>query len=140
MQTLQLKLTTSQQYEDYKNQDEVYIQGQLAERNGSIYITFEQVDKAMHVRIKNWVKIKKGVVSIKRSAAVETKMLFDEQTPYTTQYETPYGCLDLSIITQKIEYVLSETTFKLKIVYEMHMQGKKVSDNYYCLESMKEMK
>ena len=137
MQTLTLKLTTAQQYEDHENKDEMVIQGHLAERNGSTYITFKQTDPDANITVDNRVKIKKGVVSIKRSGAVDSMMIFDEENPYTTYYETPYGHLNLYVTTYKVEHEVSEQGFKLHVHYEMKMQGKKVSDNRYCLETIK---
>ena len=136
MQTLQLKLTTTQQYEDHENQDEMYLEGYWVERNGSLYITFEQRDEENHLKVNNRVKIKNGVVTIKRSGDVASMMIFDQANPYTTYYETPYGHLNLYVTTHAIEHTLSEQGFKLYIDYEMNMQGKKVSDNRYCLESI----
>ena len=91
MQNLKLKLVTSQQYEEHDNVDEMIIEGIVAERNGSAYITFKQVDPHYNVTINNLVKIKNGIVSIKRSGALESTMVFDVEKPYATHYETPYG-------------------------------------------------
>lgn len=137
MQNLKLKLVTSQQYEEHDNVDEMIIEGVVAERNGSSYITFKQFDPNYNVTINNLVKIKNGIVSIKRSGAIESNMVFDVEKPYATHYETPYGKLNIYVTTHEIESEITEENVKLRIKYEMMMQGKKISDNIYCIESVK---
>lgn len=136
MKTLNLKLTTIQQYEDHDNKEEMMIEGVVAERGGSEYITFKQFDPNYNVTIGNMVKIKNGVVTVKRSGAIESTMVFDKEKPYTTQYETPYGQLDIYVTTREVESQIVQDSVKLKISYEMMMQGKKISDNIYCIESV----
>lgn len=136
MKTLNLKLTTIQQYEDHDNKEEMMIEGVVAERGGSEYITFKQFDPNYNVTIGNMIKIKNGVVTVKRSGAIESTMVFDKEKPYTTQYETPYGQLDIYVTTREIESQILQDSVKLKISYEMMMQGKKISDNIYCIESV----
>lgn len=136
MKTLNLKLTTVQQYEDHENRDEMMIEGVVAERGGSEYITFKQFDPNYNVTIGNMVKIKNGAVTVKRSGAIESTMVFDKEKPYTTQYETPYGQLDIYVTTREVESQIVQDSVKLKIRYEMMMQGKKISDNIYCIESV----
>lgn len=136
MKTLNLKLTTIQQYEDHDNKEEMMIEGVVAERGGSEYITFKQFDPNYNVTIGNRVKIKNGVVTVKRTGAIESTMVFDKEKPYTTQYETPYGQLDIYVTTREVESEILQDSVRLKISYEMMMQGKKISDNIYCIESV----
>ena len=137
MQNLKLKLVTSQQYEEHDNVDEMIIEGVVAERNGSSYITFKQFDPNYNVTINNLVKIKNGIVSIKRSGAIESNMVFNVEKPYATHYETPYGKINIYVTTHEIESEITEGNVKLRIKYEMMMQGKKISDNIYCIERVK---
>ena len=135
MKTLKLKLTTIQKYEDHDNKEEMMIEGVVAGRNGSEYITFKQFDPNYNVTISNLVKVKDGVVTIKRSGAIESTMIFDKEKSYSTNYETPYGQLDIYVTTHEIESQLLQGDVKLKVEYEIMMQGKKISDNIYCIES-----
>lgn len=135
MQTLKLKLMTVQKYEEHDNTDEMIVEAVVASRNGSEYITFKQFDPNYNVTINNMVKIKNGVVTIKRSGALESTMIFDIEQPYATHYETPYGKLNIYVTTHEIESQILQDDVKLKISYEIMMQGKKISDNIYYIES-----
>lgn len=137
MKNLKLKLTTSQQYEEHDNVDEMIVEAVVAKRNGSSYITFKQFDPNYNVTINNLVKIKEGVVLVKRTGAIESTMVFDVNKPYSTHYETPYGKLDICVTTKEIQDEINGEDVKLQIKYEMVMQGKKISDNIYCVESVR---
>lgn len=137
MKNLKLKLTTSQQYEEHDNVDEMIVEAVVAKRNGSSYITFKQFDPNYNVMINNLVKIKEGVVLVKRTGAIESTMVFDVNKPYSTYYETPYGKLDICVTTKEIQDEINGEDVKLQIKYEMVMQGKKISDNIYCVESVR---
>ena len=137
MHNLKLKLITTQQYEDHDNKDEMFVEGVVAQRNGSTYITFKQFDPNYNVTISNMVKIKNGVVSVKRTGAIESLMLFDIEKPYATHYETPYGNLNIYVTTHEVKSEIMEEDVRLSIKYEIMMQGKKISDNIYYIESVK---
>lgn len=135
MNTTKIKLTTVQKYEDHENRDEMLLDAIVAERNGSCYIKFDQVDT--NYTINNLVKLKDGVVTVKRTGTISSTMVFDKEKPYATEYETPYGQLDISVKVQEIKAEILQNDVNLMISYEMIMQGKKISDNIYFIESVK---
>lgn len=133
METRQLKLITTQAYETHENTDEMLIDAIVAERNGSTYITFKQPIPDHNVVVNNMVKIKGPTVQVKRSGGLTSNLEFDINKEFTTSYETPYGFLDIRIKTKSIESFILQDDVKLKICYEMIMQGKKISDNIYII-------
>lgn len=135
MEQRQLKLITSQKYETHENTEEAIIDAIVAERNGSKYITFKQVIPDYNVEVSNIVKIKDNKVYVKRSGGLTSNLEFDINKPFITDYETPYGKLDIKIITKAIETFILQEHVNVKISYEMIMQGKKISDNIYLIES-----
>ncbi|MEF9959381.1 MAG: DUF1934 domain-containing protein [Niameybacter sp.] len=135
MEARKFKLVTTQKYEEHDHIEEMMIEGVVAERNGSQYIKFEQVDTTYNVTINNLIKVKEGVVTIKRSGALNATMIFDLAKPYTTDYETPYGTLDVAVTTHEIKSHFADGV-SLMISYEIMMQGKKISDNIYFIESL----
>lgn len=133
METLNLKLITTQIYPDHENSEEAAIEAVVAERNGSAYITFKQPIPDYNVMINTMVKIKNGTVSVRRTGGVNMTLEFNLDKEYTTDYETPYGAMDIRIITTSIESEILQGHVNLKICYEMIMQGKKISDNIYLI-------
>ena len=98
-------------------------------------ITFKQMIPDYNVEINNIVKLKDGKVYVKRSGGLSSNLEFDINKPYVTDYETPYGLLDIKIITKSIESFILQDHVNLKITYEMIMQGKKISDNIYIIRN-----
>ena len=133
MDTRQLRLITTQKYAEHDNTEEMQIEAIVAKRGASTYITFKQPIPDTTLEVSNIVKIKNGVASVKRSGAFTSNLEFDITREYLTDYETPYGQLDLRIITHGVESFVTEETVHLEISYEMHMQGRKVSDNIYTI-------
>ncbi len=133
-QERQLQLITTQQYETHQNVEEETVQAVVARRNGTSYISFTQKIEEYNVEVKNLIKIKDGIVTIKRSGALTSTMVFDINKEYFTDYETPYGMLDVRVKTKSVESLIFEEATTLEISYEMMMQGKKVSDNRYCIK------
>lgn len=138
MNTRQLRLITTQKYETHENTDEMLIDAIVAERNGSTYITFKQKLEEHNVEVSNMVKIKDNRIQVKRSGALKSDLTFDIAKSCNTEYETPYGLLDLCVNTQSIESFILQEHVNVKICYEMIMQGKKISDNIYMITSAKE--
>ena len=136
METRKFKLVTTQKYESHDNVNEMIVEGVVAERNGSQYIKFDQKDATHNITVNNLIKLKDGVVTIKRSGALSSNMVFDTAKPYSTSYETEYGQLDLLVTTHEIKSQFGEDV-SLMIQYEMIMQGRKISDNIYFIESTK---
>lgn len=137
MNTTKIKLTTVQKYEDHENRDEMLLDAIVAERNGSIYIKFDQVDTNYNVTVNNLIKLKDNVVTVKRTGALSSTMVFDKEKPYATDYETPYGKLDINVKVHEITAEILQNHVNLMISYEMMMQGKKISDNIYLIESVR---
>ena len=129
-----LQLVTTQKYTTHTNVEEETIEAVIARRNGTSYITFKQIIPDYQVEVSNLIKVKNGVVTIKRSGALTSTMVFDISKEYLTDYETPYGMLDVRVKTEGVESIFLEGHVKLEISYEMTMQGKKVSDNTYCIK------
>ncbi len=133
MNTIPLKLITTQHYEDHTNTEEQAIDAVVACRNGSQYITFKQVMPEHRIEVSNLIKFKDGKVTIKRSGALSSHMEFEVGKPYATDYETPYGKLDVRVQTQEVVCEVLQDDVNLKICYEMIMQGNKISDNMYSI-------
>ncbi|MGL4362357.1 MAG: DUF1934 domain-containing protein [Cellulosilyticaceae bacterium] len=130
-----LQLITTQSYEDEKQTEEVMIDAIVAVRDGSGYVTFKQIDEDTKATIQTIVKLKKGIVYIKRMGTVKNELVFDTNKNYETTYKTPYGELPMCIRTKSITGNVLQEDVNLTICYEIVMQGKKISDNIYTIKT-----
>ena len=58
---------------------------------------------------------------------------FDSNKPHKTLYSTPYGDMEIEIVTNKCDIYFLTKGVKIYIEYKIMMQGEKVSDNIYLI-------
>lgn len=136
MQILKLKMQTTQKYETHEDGMEEIIDATVATRGESTYITFKQQDTNFNTTITTLIKIKKGIVTVKRQGGIQSLMEFNILKPYETLYSTPMGEMHIKIETHQIESNVKEDQVSLKISYTLFMQGSKVSENLYFIHNM----
>lgn len=136
MREEQLKIIDSQKYDTHQDTNETIVQGTVAARGDSTYITFKQKDESFGVMITTLIKIKKGVVSVKRQGGIQSSLVFDIIKPQETLYQTPMGEMEICIETHEIENRTTQQNVHLKIGYTIFMQGKKTSENMYFIQNI----
>lgn len=72
------------------------------------------------------VTIQKDCVTVKRSGAVSSVMVFDKTKKTNLKYNTMYGCIDTVVDTTKIVHAIDHNGGKLRLVYTLTMQGAKM--------------
>lgn len=107
----------------------------VSEKEESIYLFFDCIDESTQEMVHHQIKIKAGKVYVTRKGAIQNHLIFDKETPYVTSYQTPYGILDMTLITQAITCKILQDDINLEIKYEIIMQGEKISDNIYFIKS-----
>lgn len=136
METLKLKILTSQKYESHEDTNEEIVEGVVAQKGESTYITFKQEDQNFGATITILIKIKKGIVTVKRQGGIRSELVFDITSPQETLYNTPMGDMSIQIETHEIENRTSEDNVHLKIRYSIYMQEQKTSENLYFIQKL----
>jgi len=131
MKNVHIKAYDKQTYETYDDVNETEFEGQLAFKNDSIYITYKDLDMG----VTTLIKIKDAAVSVKRQGSLKGNLEFNPQNPYKTIYYTPYGEMEIEIITKKCNVCHLEQSVKIDIEYKLMMQGKLISDNIYRINA-----
>ena len=129
MKDVDIKVYDKQIYENSDDVNETEFKGQLAFKNESVYITY----KDENMGVTTLIKTKNSIVSVKRSGALKGQLEFNTQRPHTTIYYTPYGEMEIKVITHKCEVYVLEKGIKIYIEYQILMQEKLVSDNIYMI-------
>lgn len=129
MKNVHIKVYDKQTYETHDDTNETEFEGQLAFKNDSVYITYKDHDMG----VTTIIKTKNGVVYVKRMGTLKGNLEFDRQKPFQTIYYTPYGEMEIQIITKKCEVYILEKGIKIYIDYKIIMQGKPISDNIYMI-------
>lgn len=135
MKKLKVIAGSKQIYTTHEDENQVEVTASVSEKNDSMYIIFDHIDETTKQEVHTMVKIKEDKVDVRRKGAINNNLIFDKNKPYATEYETPYGVLDIKIITQAINYKILQSHVNLEIKYEIIMQGKKISDNIYFIRN-----
>ena len=129
MKEVQVTVYDKQIYESHSDENENKYRGNLAFKNDNIYITYKEEEQ----KITTMIKVKDGVVNIKRLGAIKGDLEFSTNKSSKSLYSTPYGQMELEIITNKCDVYLLEKGVKIYIEYKIMMQGSKVSENVYLI-------
>ena len=121
----------TKQYDVDGNMDTIELKayGQIIEKNGSIYIKYNQKEEDMEV--KNTIKISEDCIKVIKSGSVNSTMTFTKGNKHTNKYATPQGIflIDTKVNDFKISngekklkrYFLMKTWYILEILLEYHM-------------------
>lgn len=129
MKEAQISVYDKQIYEEHSDEAENKFFGSFAFKNESLYITYKDEEQ----NISTIIKAKNNIVSIKRLGAMRGNLEFDVNKPNKTIYSTPYGDMEIEIITKKCDIYVLNKGVKIYIEYKIVMHGKKVSDNIYLI-------
>ncbi|MDU3355376.1 DUF1934 domain-containing protein [Clostridium sp.] len=61
-----------------------------------------------------------------REGTTSTKMLFNEKEPSVSLYNTPYGMMEITINTKKLNVEVNDNGGNIKIDYDMAIAGQEV--------------
>lgn len=129
MKDINIKIHDEQVYEDHSDERDSEFIGQLAFKNDSIYITYKDIEQG----VTTIIKAKGRAVSVKRIGNVRGNLEFSPGYSHKTIYHTPYGEMEMEVITEQCEVYLLEKGVKVYISYKILMQGQKISDNIYMI-------
>ena len=98
----------TKQYDVDGNMDTIELKayGQIIEKNGSIYIKYNQKEEDMEV--KNTIKISEDCIKVIKSGSVNSTMTFTKGNKHTNKYATPQGIflIDTKVNDFKISCLL----------------------------------
>ena len=103
----------TKQYDADGNMDTIELKayGQIIEKNGSIYIKYNQKEEDMEV--KNTIKISEDCIKVIKSGSVNSTMTFTKGNKHTNKYATPQG---MFLIDTKVnDFKISNGEKKLEV-------------------------
>lgn len=142
MKDITLKIIGKQISEEGSEETlEFVTEGQLYERNGATYLIYEESEFSGFPGCKTSLKLTGDKIRMKRigeKAGFGTEMVFQEGKRFTSSYETPYGEMELEILTNKVNNRLtSEGMGSVDINYHVSLSGMAEGRNELSIEVMK---
>lgn len=120
----------------HNNSDEETVEvvslGELYEENDTICVVYEEapdedsgVDCEM---VKSMLKVQAGQIEIIKKGPMETHMVFVEDKDTLSYYSTPFGELEVSIHTERLERQNIENGFEIFLSYGLEVNAAHMSD------------
>ncbi|HHX60513.1 MAG TPA: glutamate racemase [Epulopiscium sp.] len=131
-----LWIATKQIYKAHTDSLEETFQGKISEKNGNIYIIYNEQNKDTGIKITNQLKVSKdGSVSVRRMGGHKSLLHFTKDKLYTTFYNTGHGTMELTFKPIVIECNEVDSGYQVRLEYEIYMGEEKLSCNHYTLEA-----
>lgn len=110
-----------------KNTIEMITQGKYYEKNGSIFLVYDESELSGMEGSTTTLKIddeKTRKVMMKRFGANESKLVFEKGKRHKSIYRTMYGDMDMEVVTSQIILVKDEEGLKkLDLSYRISVAG-----------------
>jgi len=129
MKDITLKIIGTQVSPDNEEDTVEFVtEGQLYEKNGALYLLYDESELSGEAGCKTTLKIRDNVVRMKRfmgnNQGTYTIMEFEKGKKYSGIYNTPYGPIELEVLTNTLESNLSEEgTGTVNIDYHICLRG-----------------
>ena len=128
------------QYDGDKAEDqmEFVTEGKMYEKSGARYLIYEESDFSGFPGCKTSLKLKGDYVRMKRigdDTGIDTVMEFQSGKRFTSKYDTPYGVMDMEILTDKVDNNLdADGNGNVNIDYHVSLDGELEGRNELRIE------
>lgn len=127
MRDIMLKITGRQFSENDEDRMEFITEGKLYERNGVKYLMYDESEFSGFPGCKTTLKLTDGCIRMRRvgsSAGTGTELVFEKGKRFSSRYHTPYGNLELELLTNDIVNNLTEDGLgNIDIDYQVNLGG-----------------
>ena len=128
MRDITLKITGKQIYDTHEeDQMEFVTEGQLYQRNGAIYILYDESELSGLEGCKTTLKLAGDTLRMKRigRGGAGTEMYFEENKRFCSTYNTPYGPMELELLTRSVvnNFDMESLSGDIAVCYDVSLQG-----------------
>lgn len=131
-----IKISGLQIVENTGDNVEVIAKGKHYLKKNKHYLLYEEYENDENTKTSNMIKFNNDIVEITRKGQVDGKLIFQENQKKQSLYSTPMGDLLIEVLTKEIEVSDDDDDVNLKIKYQIHVDGNKVSDNEIDISAM----
>ena len=125
-----IKISGLQVVENTGDNVEVLAAGKHYVKNDKHYLLYDEIEEESQAKTSNIIKFNHDIVEIVRKGAIGGRLVFEENATKQSLYSTPMGDLLIELFTQEIALnEQQEGNVDLKVKYQIHIDGNKVSDN-----------
>lgn len=98
-------------------------------QNGKHYIRYEEKMEGVEGAIKNMIKVAPDQIVMTKIGAANTTLSFHPREVTSTNYQTPYGDIQLRIKTTQIQVEEDTDEILINLAYRLTANGNPLSEN-----------
>lgn len=102
---------------------EIVTQGKFYKKNDCYYAIYEETELSGMAGTTTTIKIKPNEFSLIRMGTTNARVEFKDSYKNISMYNTPYGTLELSVQTKKLDIDINENGGKVSVDYDMSLSG-----------------
>lgn len=119
---------------DGEDRVEINCIGRFYKKNEKSYILYDEIQKDSQSIDKNRIKITGNQVEIMKSGGSSIHMVFDTSKEWITNYNTPYGSIEVGVLTKDVCFLEAEDYVEVRVEYKLEMNG---SPLYDCVTTIR---
>lgn len=124
MKNTQLMTDTPEQQEIVES----IVPGEYFFRNNSHFLVYDEVAEGVTEPTHNMVKIRDGLMEVRKRGAINTHMVFEKGKKTLTFYKLPFGNMEMEISSSRVNVQEEEELIEIHANYLLGMQGSTVAD------------
>lgn len=141
MRDITLKIVGRQCFDNVEeDQMEFITDGKIYLKDGSIYVLYDESEVSGMVGCKTTLKVTDNSVKMRRLGQIGmgTELYFEEGKRFCSIYNTPYGPMDLEVLTDWIDDKLDRESLSgsIDIKYQISLEGLAEGKNRLTIDVM----
>ncbi|WP_129599210.1 DUF1934 domain-containing protein [Anaerophilus nitritogenes] len=131
MKNIMLKIEGMQiDMDGEENKIELVTEGKLYEKEDAVYLVYEETEVSGMKGCTTSVKLSQDKIYMKRFGRLKSEIIFEKGKRYMTHYHTPYGVFDMEVLTQDMNYSITDAKKGgVHIEYFINLEGMTESQN-----------
>ncbi|MBE3592118.1 MAG: DUF1934 domain-containing protein [Thermoanaerobacter sp.] len=113
---------------------ELITEGSFYIKGNTFYVVYEESELSGMDGTTTTLKITEDKVTLLRFGTNKSKMVFEKNKRYESDYDTPYGKIPLGILPTDVKVAMLEAGGEITIKYALDLNNKTVSNNELYLK------
>ena len=97
-------------------------------RDDNKYIKYEEGFEGIEGTAQNLIKVKKNALEVRKKGVIDVHMVFEKEKKNISYYETPYGTIQLGIMTTNLDIKEKEDSLDIKVDYVLEANDEYIAD------------
>lgn len=119
-----LSISGTQRFgEDAPETTELVTEGELERRDGALILSYEESELTGMEGTVTTFRIAPPVITLQRTGAVESKMVFTEGVEDRSLYDMGFGALMITVLTDRLENTLTDAGGEMDVSYSVAIEN-----------------